>query len=169
VTLTSLRDRVTVGSLRWAPTAAYSTFVGATARRAIPGPLRAPLYRAFARAVGVALDEVGSPLPSFRSFGDFFARTLVPGARPIDDAPLVSPCDGAIGASGAIERGTLVQAKGHTYRLAEIQYGRFERILFLPSPIDPEQVTATSKNGFLEIRLTKRPVNQSFKVPIANE
>ena len=56
-----------------------------------------------------------------------------------------------------------------TYRLAEIQYGRFERILFLPSPIDPEQVTASSKNGFLEIRLTKRPVDQSFKVPISNE
>jgi HSP20 family protein len=57
----------------------------------------------------------------------------------------------------------------HTYRLAEIQYGRFERILFLPSPIDPEQVTAASKNGFLEIRLIKRPVDQSFKVPISNE
>jgi HSP20 family molecular chaperone IbpA len=39
----------------------------------------------------------------------------------------------------------------------------------LPSPIDPEQVTAASKNGFLEIRLTKRPVGQSFKVPISTE
>jgi HSP20 family protein len=57
----------------------------------------------------------------------------------------------------------------HTYRLAEIQYGRFERILFLPSPINPEQVTAVSKNGFLEIRLTKRPLDQSVKVPISNE
>jgi len=56
-----------------------------------------------------------------------------------------------------------------TYRLAEIQYGRFERILFLPSPIDPEKVTAASKNGFLEIRLVKRPTDQTFKVPIAHE
>lgn len=56
-----------------------------------------------------------------------------------------------------------------TYRLAEIQYGRFERILFLPSPIDPEKVTAASKNGFLEIRLAKRPTDQTFKVPIAHE
>jgi HSP20 family molecular chaperone IbpA len=39
----------------------------------------------------------------------------------------------------------------------------------LPSPIDPEQVTAASKNGFLEIRLAKRPVGQSFKVPISTE
>jgi len=36
----------------------------------------------------------------------------------------------------------------YTYRLAEIQYGRFERILFLPSPINPDKVTAASKNGF---------------------
>jgi HSP20 family protein len=56
-----------------------------------------------------------------------------------------------------------------TYRLAEIQYGRFERILFLPSPIDPEKVTAASKNGFLEIRLAKRPVNQTYKVPVSQE
>jgi HSP20 family protein len=57
----------------------------------------------------------------------------------------------------------------NTYRLAEIQYGRFERILFLPSPIDPEKVSAASKNGFLEIRLVKRPMDQAFKVPIAEE
>jgi len=56
-----------------------------------------------------------------------------------------------------------------TYRLAEIQYGRFERILFLPSPIDPEKVTAASKNGFLEIRLAKRPVDQTYKVPVSQE
>jgi HSP20 family protein len=56
-----------------------------------------------------------------------------------------------------------------TYRLAEIQYGRFERILFLPSPIDPDKVTAASKNGFLEIRLAKRPVDQTYKVPISQE
>jgi HSP20 family protein len=56
-----------------------------------------------------------------------------------------------------------------TYRLAEIQYGRFERILFLPSPIDPEKVTAASKNGFLEIRLAKRPVDQTYKVPISQK
>jgi HSP20 family protein len=57
----------------------------------------------------------------------------------------------------------------HTYRLAEIQYGRFERILFLPTPIDPDKVTASSKNGFLEIRLTRRPADRSYKVPISNE
>jgi len=56
-----------------------------------------------------------------------------------------------------------------TYRLAEIQYGRFERILFLPSPINSDKVTAASKNGFLEIRLVKRPVDQAYKVPVSTE
>jgi HSP20 family protein len=45
-----------------------------------------------------------------------------------------------------------------TYRLAEIQYGRFERVLFLPAPIDPEIVSAAYTNGMLEIRLAKLPL-----------
>jgi HSP20 family protein len=56
-----------------------------------------------------------------------------------------------------------------TYRLAEIQYGRFERVLFLPSPIDPDKVRAASKNGFLEIRLTKRPADAIHKIPVSHE
>ena len=53
-----------------------------------------------------------------------------------------------------------------TYRLAEIQYGRFERILFLPAPIDPEVVSASYQNGLLEIRLAKLPSERIHKVPI---
>lgn len=54
-----------------------------------------------------------------------------------------------------------------TYRLAEIQYGRFERIIFLPTPIDPEVVSAAYANGFLEIRLAKKTEEKTRKVPIA--
>ncbi len=42
-----------------------------------------------------------------------------------------------------------------TYRLAEIQFGQFERVLYLPSVIDVEKVTATFANGFLELTLGK--------------
>ena len=55
-----------------------------------------------------------------------------------------------------------------TYRLAEIQYGRFERILYLPAPIDPEVVSAGYTNGFLEIRLAKMPMEKSHKIPISD-
>jgi HSP20 family protein len=56
-----------------------------------------------------------------------------------------------------------------TYRLAEIQYGPFERILYLPAPIDPEVVSAACTNGLLEIRLAKKPVEKSHKIPISTD
>jgi HSP20 family protein len=56
-----------------------------------------------------------------------------------------------------------------TYRLAEIQYGKFERILFLPTPIDTEVVTSSYSNGFLRIRLSKLPVDVTHNIPISYE
>lgn len=55
-----------------------------------------------------------------------------------------------------------------TFRLAEIQYGNFERILFLPAPIDPEVVSASYSNGLLEIRLAKMPMEKTHKIPISD-
>jgi HSP20 family protein len=52
---------------------------------------------------------------------------------------------------------------GMRYHLAEIVYGRFERILFLPVPINPEEVQASYMNGLLKITMAKRrrePVRQ---------
>ena len=45
--------------------------------------------------------------------------------------------------------------------------GNFERVLFLPAPIDPEIVSASYSNGFLEIRLAKQPVERIRKVSIS--
>lgn len=42
-----------------------------------------------------------------------------------------------------------------TYRLAEIQFGQFERVLYLPSVIDVEKVSASFSTGFLELTLGK--------------
>ncbi len=42
-----------------------------------------------------------------------------------------------------------------TYRLAEIQFGPFERVLYLPSVIDVQKVSARFSNGFLELVLGK--------------
>ncbi len=53
-----------------------------------------------------------------------------------------------------------------TYRLAEIQYGKFERFLYLPAPIDTEIVTSSYSNGFLQIRLTKLQIDKTHKIPI---
>jgi HSP20 family protein len=42
------------------------------------------------------------------------------------------------------------------YCLAEIQHGSFERVLFLPAPIDTERVSATYTDGLLKVRMSKQ-------------
>lgn len=102
--------------------ATYSALIGWTATRALPAMLRPLAYRAFARAVGANLEEAELPLGEYESFGDFFARGLRAGARTVDPAAdaVISPCDGVIAACGTATDGTLLQAKGQTYRLAEL-------------------------------------------------
>ena len=56
-----------------------------------------------------------------------------------------------------------------TYRLAEIQYGRFERILYLPSPVDTEVVSSSYSNGMLKIRIAKLLQKAVHKIPISGE
>ena len=61
------------------------------------------------------------------------------------------------------------RAAGASYRLAEIQYGNFERVFYLPTTIDPEVVSATYTNGFLQLRLAKDVSTKARRIPIAEE
>ncbi len=65
-------------------------------------------------------------------------------------------------------RRALSRIDNSSYRLAEIQYGRFERILFLPAAIDPEMVSSAYTNGFLQIRLPKLQQERTYKIPISD-
>ncbi|HTP38343.1 MAG TPA: archaetidylserine decarboxylase [Steroidobacteraceae bacterium] len=58
----------------------------------------------------------------FDSLHDCFTRELKPGARPVDPAPdvLTSPCDALVGALGRVSNGSVLQAKGQPYELAEL-------------------------------------------------
>ena len=58
----------------------------------------------------------------FASLHECFVRELRQGARPLDPDPdvLVSPCDGIVGAFGAIDGTKLLQAKGSAYSLEEL-------------------------------------------------
>lgn len=104
------------------PGAIYSAFIAWAASRDVPVRLRPFAYRAFARAVGANLAEAELELTEYASFGDFFARRLQHGARTVDPArdAIISPCDGVVAASGASTHGTLVQAKGRDYTIAEL-------------------------------------------------
>jgi HSP20 family protein len=56
-----------------------------------------------------------------------------------------------------------------TYRLAEINYGHFERVLYLPNEVDANSIRACYSNGLLTIRLAKQPARENYQVPIAEE
>jgi HSP20 family protein len=54
------------------------------------------------------------------------------------------------------------------YRLAEIRYGKFERILYLPSPVNSEVVSSSFTNGLLQIQMAKLQVQKTHKIPIVD-
>jgi HSP20 family protein len=56
-----------------------------------------------------------------------------------------------------------------TYRLAEINYGHFERVLYLPEEVDAKNTSACYSNGLLTIRLAKQPEQERHRVPIAED
>ncbi|HEV7447057.1 MAG TPA: phosphatidylserine decarboxylase, partial [Steroidobacteraceae bacterium] len=79
----------------------------------------------------------------FDSLHDCFTRELKEGARPVDPDPavLTSPCDGIIGAAGRVLDGTVLQAKGFPYPVADL--------------VGDPQLAARYRNGsYVTLRLT---------------
>jgi phosphatidylserine decarboxylase len=79
----------------------------------------------------------------FKSLHDCFTRELKPGLRPPDPDPaiVVSPCDGIVGAFGAIADTELFQVKGAPYSLLDLLG-------------DPELVERHRNGRFITLRLT---------------
>ncbi len=77
--------------------------------------------RAFAWRYGVDLSECDD-LSTFRTFGEFFARPLRAGLRPIapGDDVVVSPVDGVVSQAGIAGEGRLIQAKGIDYQIRDL-------------------------------------------------
>ena len=97
---------------------------GASARG---GRTTTQVIRWFVRKYGVDMSEAAQPdIAAYATFNDFFTRALKPGARPLADADLICPVDGAISQCGAIERDQIVQAKGHRYSTAALVGGDSE-------------------------------------------
>jgi phosphatidylserine decarboxylase len=85
--------------------------------------IRVPLIHLFVDAYKVDLNEAARSKPrEYASFNDFFTRALKPGARPLPADPrlFVSPSDGTISQIGPVREGSLVQAKGIDYPVADL-------------------------------------------------
>jgi phosphatidylserine decarboxylase len=88
------------------------------------GALTTAVIRWFVGHYGVNMAEALDPrIESYKTFNDFFTRALQPGARPIAQADLVCPIDGAVSQLGRIERDQIFQAKGHRYSTAALLGG----------------------------------------------
>jgi phosphatidylserine decarboxylase len=74
------------------------------------------VIRWFVKRYNVNMAEAANPdIASYATFNDFFTRPLKEGARPLAQADLVSPVDGAISQFGPIQKDQIFQAKGHSY------------------------------------------------------
>ncbi|HET8538257.1 MAG TPA: archaetidylserine decarboxylase [Anaeromyxobacter sp.] len=116
-----MSDRLFIAALRLVPKNLLSRAAGALTRWRAPAPVRLAAMRAFARRYGIDLSECPD-LEVYRSFGEFFARPLRPGLRPVaaGETVVVSPVDGVVSESGVASGGRLVQAKGIDYTAAAL-------------------------------------------------
>jgi len=110
-----LSDRFAVLPQYLIPKQALTSFAGWVAGKE-RGAVTTWIIRRFVDKYGVDMSEaLDSDIASYPSFNEFFTRALKPGARPIADADLVAPVDGAISQFGPIEGDQIFQAKGHSY------------------------------------------------------
>jgi phosphatidylserine decarboxylase len=116
-----MRDRLFISALALLPKNTLSRVVGALTAWPAPAPLRLAAMRAFARRYGIDLAECPD-VALYRTFGEFFARPLHPGRRPIAEGAevVVSPVDGVVSEAGVARAGRLVQAKGIDYPSAAL-------------------------------------------------
>ena len=110
-----MSDRLFVLSQYVLPKQALTALAGKAAS-AKGGALTTAVIRWFVKRYSVNMGEAANPdITVYPTFNEFFTRPLKPGVRPIANADLVCPVDGAISQFGRIERDQIFQAKGHSY------------------------------------------------------
>ncbi|SEJ97610.1 phosphatidylserine decarboxylase [Sphingobium sp. AP50] len=91
------------------------------------GPVTTHLINWFVKKYAVDMtDAENADLASYKSFNDFFSRSLSIGARPLAHADFICPVDGAISQFGAIDDHHILQAKGHNFTTAQLVGGDAE-------------------------------------------
>ena len=102
------------------------------------------VIRWFVKRYDVNMAEAANPdIASYATFNDFFTRPLKDGARPLAQADIVCPVDGAISQFGPIKSDQIFQAKGHSFSTtalvggdatlaAEFENGHFATLYLSP-------------------------------------
>jgi HSP20 family protein len=92
----------------------------------------------------------------------FVIEADIPGVEPKDIE--ISMENGVLTLKG--ERQSISQDEAQNYKRVERTYGSFYRRFSLPDTADPEKVTASGKNGVLQITLPKRELAQPRKITV---
>lgn len=110
-----MSDRLAVLPQYLLPKQALTALAGRFASARLGGVTTWAIRRFVAR-YRVDMSEAANPdIAAYPTFNEFFTRALKEGARPLSEAPLICPVDGAISQFGRIERDQIFQAKGHHY------------------------------------------------------
>jgi phosphatidylserine decarboxylase len=116
-----MNDRLFISAMRAVPKNALSRAVGRLTDWEGPGGLLRAGMRGFASLYDIDL-SASPPLESYRTFGQFFARPLKAGLRPVapGDQVVVSPVDGRVSEAGLATGGRMIQAKGIDYSVSAL-------------------------------------------------
>ncbi len=74
----------------------------------------------YSRVYDVDLGEVAPRSDPYGSFDEFFTRALRNGAREISEDSVVSPADGLLASTGAVDAGGRIFVKGRPYDVSEL-------------------------------------------------
>ncbi|POZ63939.1 archaetidylserine decarboxylase [Chromobacterium alticapitis] len=91
------------------------------------GSVTTAAIRRFIARYNVDMSEAADSDPAvYATFNEFFTRALKPGARPLTDARLACPVDGAVSQIGPVDSGRIFQAKGRDYSATALLAGDAE-------------------------------------------
>ena len=111
-----MSERLAVATQHLLPNQAITALAGAVAGWQ-GGAATTSVIRWFIKRYGVNMAEAAGPEPAvYKTFNDFFTRALKPGARPLAQADLLCPVDGAISQFGRIDGERILQAFIHVKR-----------------------------------------------------
>ncbi|OTG71495.1 phosphatidylserine decarboxylase [Acinetobacter sp. ANC 4218] len=117
-----LKKQIFIQAQRVVPQHQLSRVVGKLAASEHP-IIKNTVIQAFKAQYGIdmSIAEQSNAL-KFKSFNEFFTRSLKEGVRQIDTDPhsIVSPADGAISQLGKIEEGDIFQAKGQSFSVEKL-------------------------------------------------
>ena len=139
-----MSDRLKVLPQYLMPKGALTRLAGRYASASLGGMTTSTIRRFVAR-YGVNMDEAAEPdIRAYKTFNEFFTRALKPGARPLAQAPLICPVDGAISQVGRIQGDQVYQAKGQAFSTTALVGGdaalaaRFQDGLFANLYLSPK-------------------------------